>query len=168
MKDYKRKLVLGFTLIELLVVISIISLLSSVVLSSLRSAREKANDTKSKQQLSNLRAAAALYYDTTGQMTYGPAVAGNESSGSGATATIGMGCATNMFASASIRSFMLSSNYPTTANGTGRCTVTVDRKDFTASVRLSNGTYWCVDSKGVARVQSSAQGNYAGSCSELS
>lgn len=165
---YKRKFILGFTLIELLVTISIISLLSSVVLSSLRSARDKANDAKTKGQLSNLRQAAALYYDSTGQSTYGAPVSGVESAGSGSNATIGAGCATNMFADSSIRPFMLSSNYPSAAGSAGRCTVTTDRRDFAVSARLSNGTYWCVDSKGVARSRPNAQGTYSGSCSELS
>ncbi len=52
----------GFTLIELLVVISIISLLSSVVLSSLNSARSKARDALRKEDLTQVRNALALYY----------------------------------------------------------------------------------------------------------
>lgn len=51
----------GFTLIELLVVISIISLLSSVVLSSLSSAKMKARDTRRIQDLIQLRNAIEMY-----------------------------------------------------------------------------------------------------------
>ena len=55
----------GFTLIELLVVISIISLLSSVVLSSLSSARNKAKIATTKAELNQLRnAISALGIDT--------------------------------------------------------------------------------------------------------
>lgn len=61
----------GFTLIELLVVISIIALLSSVVMASLNSAREKARDAKRKQDFTQIRAALALYYDQYG--AYPPA-----------------------------------------------------------------------------------------------
>jgi prepilin-type N-terminal cleavage/methylation domain-containing protein len=52
----------GFTLIELLVVISIISLLSTVVLSSLKTARSKAVDTAIKTELINLRSQGAIYH----------------------------------------------------------------------------------------------------------
>ena len=51
----------GFTLIELLVVISIISLLSSIVLASLNSARAKARDTRRKADLNQIRLAINQY-----------------------------------------------------------------------------------------------------------
>jgi len=53
----------GFTLIELLVVIAIIGILSSVVLASLNTARDKGNDAAIKSNLANLRAQAELFYD---------------------------------------------------------------------------------------------------------
>lgn len=56
----------GFTLIELLVVISIISLLSSIVFSSLNSARMKARDSLRIQSLKEIQTALALYYDAVG------------------------------------------------------------------------------------------------------
>jgi general secretion pathway protein G len=66
----------GFTLIELLVVIAIIGVLSSVVLSSLNSARAKSRDSKRKQDLISLRTALELYrsnnnaYPSTGGAWY--------------------------------------------------------------------------------------------------
>ncbi|HEU5114196.1 MAG TPA: type II secretion system protein [Candidatus Paceibacterota bacterium] len=56
----------GFTLIELLVVISIISLLSSVVLSALNSARAKARDAKRVSEIGQLKLALEYYYDKYG------------------------------------------------------------------------------------------------------
>ena len=52
----------GFTLIELLVVISIVGLLSSVVLASLNSARQKARFAKKQAELAQLLSAVRTYY----------------------------------------------------------------------------------------------------------
>ena len=51
----------GFTLIELLVVISIIALLSSVVLSSLNTARSKSRDARRMADVKSIQAAVELY-----------------------------------------------------------------------------------------------------------
>jgi len=58
-----RKYQKGFTLIELLVVIAIIGILSSVVLASLNSAREKGANAAAKSGMDGLRAEAVLYLD---------------------------------------------------------------------------------------------------------
>ena len=53
----------GFTLIELLVVIAIISLLSSIVFASLKSARDKARVASTKSQLHQFQLALEMYYN---------------------------------------------------------------------------------------------------------
>lgn len=56
----------GFTLIELLVVIAIIGVLSSVILSSLNSARAKAQDAKRVTDVREVQKALALYASDNG------------------------------------------------------------------------------------------------------
>lgn len=56
----------GFTLIELLVVIAIISILASVVLASLNTAREKSRDAKRISDVNQIRIALELYFDDNG------------------------------------------------------------------------------------------------------
>lgn len=56
----------AFTLIELLVVIAIIGILSSIVLTNMNSARQKARDVKRVADIKQLQLALALYFDVNG------------------------------------------------------------------------------------------------------
>lgn len=55
----------GFTLIEMLVVVGIIGVLSSVLLTALGPARDKAKDARIIQQMNQVRALAETMYDGT-------------------------------------------------------------------------------------------------------
>ncbi len=62
-KFYKKGLAWGFTLIELLIVISIITILSSIVLASLNSARARGRDTKRISDIKQIQLSLQLYAD---------------------------------------------------------------------------------------------------------
>lgn len=56
----------GFTLIELLVVVTIIGILSTIVVTNLKSTRGRARDAKRMADLRQINLAMELYYDTRG------------------------------------------------------------------------------------------------------
>ncbi len=131
----------GFTLIELLVVIAIIGILSSVVLASLNSARNKGNDAKVKSQLSSLRNAAEVYYGNTGG--YGPPA---------------VHCGDGMFAdedSGMAAYTDLVNNYP---RGTSMECNSSDTEYAVEATLNTSGKYWCVDSAGNSRPEDTALG----------
>jgi prepilin-type N-terminal cleavage/methylation domain-containing protein len=63
----REKKYLGFTLIELLVTISIIGILSTLLLSNINTARERARDAQRKSDLKNIQTALRLYYNDKGK-----------------------------------------------------------------------------------------------------
>jgi len=65
--NHNKKSKEGFTLIELLVVIAIIGILSSVVLASLNTARQKSRDARRISDMGQMKLAFELYFDTNGQ-----------------------------------------------------------------------------------------------------
>lgn len=75
MKTWSLKSKQGFTLIEMLVVVAVIGILSSVVLTALGPAREKAKDTRIQEELSQVRSLAEALYDGTYKVL--PALAGD-------------------------------------------------------------------------------------------
>lgn len=57
----------AFTLIELLVVVAIIGLLSSIVMASLTTARQKGRDARRISDIKSIQLALELYYDANGE-----------------------------------------------------------------------------------------------------
>lgn len=123
----------GFTLIELLVVIAIIGILSSVVLSSLGTARAKGKDAKVKSEFSSIRSQGNLYYDEN-----------NQSFG-----TDGTTCnnATSVFDPAANNNInTLISDAQLAVGGTATCANSTSA--YVVAIPLLGGQTWCTDSTG--------------------
>ena len=126
----------GFTLIELLVVIAIIGILSSVVLASLNTARNKGADAAVKSNLANARAEAELYYDSNSNSYNGTATTPAAAGVCAAGATNGI--ADNVAAAA------------TAGGGTSSCLASATIWAASARLKSNTSSWYCVDSTGYA------------------
>ncbi len=132
----------GFTLIELLVVIAIIGILSSVVLASLTTARSRGTEAAVRNELSNMRAQAELFYSSTGN--YGTVGTAGACSGAGTLfTTSGTGLAT-LIAGLQAKSV------------TPSCAASGTPSSQWSVVAPLNGVNWCVDGTGFSGTSSSA------------
>ena len=130
----------GFTLIELLVVIAIIGVLSSVVLASLNTARNKGTDAAIHANLANVRPQAEIFYDANSSSYTGVCASG--------TGTIYAGVQAASVAAGTGSTVVVNGASQTTSTANCNASATA----WAASVKLKNGAlYACVDSTGVAK-----------------
>jgi prepilin-type N-terminal cleavage/methylation domain-containing protein len=142
--QYGLQRVGGFTLIELLVVIAIIGILSSIVLSSLNTARNKSADAAIKADLNNARSQAELFYYANNNSYNGggastdvcqaPAV-------SGVNSIAGMKAAAQNAGSAAVV-----------------CNSNANAWAMSAQLKVNTSQYWCVDSTATATVKAAGIG----------
>ena len=149
----KLNLKKGFTLIELLVVVAIIGILASVVLASLNSARAKGSDAAVKSNLDNMRAQAAIYYDTNGKYntTSGTAVTCNITSGG----TQSPSPCTALFADPTFLSGLTQAASTSGNTVYGATDTTGALYAVAATLKSVTTNAWCVDSGGKSELVTS-------------
>jgi prepilin-type N-terminal cleavage/methylation domain-containing protein len=152
----------GFTLIELLVVIAIIGILSSVVLASLNTARDRGADAAIKASINGVRAQAELAYDTAG--CYGDGNAGCAASAFGPAA-----CTTTadtLFAEPTIASAIEAA---TEQGGFNACSSSANQADYAIVVQLKSDPTkgYCIDSDGTGKEVTIASNDQAGVTAEV-
>ncbi len=156
----------GFTLIELLIAIAIIGLLTSIVIASLATAKNKNRDSAIKAQLKQIQTQAELYYDTAGAHP----TAGNGKYSSGTTSTSGTACnsgtgyTTSMFNNPAIRRQIAIVAKHDAPNSTTLCRTNGTGQLWAVSISaLAGGGSWCIDNSGKLKSGSTAQ--TSGTCS---
>lgn len=130
----------AFTLIELLVVVAVIGILTSVVMGSLNTARDKAENAAVRSNLGAARGQAELYHDVNMNSFEGVCDSG---AGIGGVKTIYQAIATSVFTTGGATV----GNGPTTQTN-GTCNDEVD--GWAAEAWLKTGGYYCVDNVGNA------------------
>jgi len=130
----------GFTLVELLVVIAIIGILTSIVVSTIKIAKDKSSDANIKGNLDSIRAQAELYYDS--------------SDNAYATTTVSdCGGDDSLFLDPTIQAAIRSAQEK--SNSFASCYASPNA--WSVSVPLVSSTgHWCVDNGGYANTISSA------------
>jgi prepilin-type N-terminal cleavage/methylation domain-containing protein len=128
----------GFTLIELLVVIAIIGILSSVVLASLNTARQKGQIAAIKSSMQSVRVQAELYYDDHSS-SYGTPVAVANS----------CGAAANMFGNDTTIAQAIT-EIEGIESTVVRCAIGQDGQSWALEKTLPDNSTWCTDSTGQA------------------
>lgn len=123
----------GFTLIELLVVIAIIGILSSVVLASLNTARDKGTDAKIQSEIRSIQVNAEIYYDNNGN-SYGTAA----------------DCNTGIFANTSNPNIKQIVDDLKVAHGTAdpQCYATTAAYAVRHQLKANSALFFCADSTG--------------------
>lgn len=130
----------GFTLIELLVVVAIIGILTSVVLGSLNTARNKSQDASVKSNLASARAQAELFHDVNYSSYEGVC---DNGAGVQGVKTIYPAVSAAVFAVGGVTV----GTGPTNLSS-GTCNDDVAR--WAAEVALITGGYYCTDNVGNA------------------
>ncbi|MCR4334266.1 MAG: type II secretion system GspH family protein [Patescibacteria group bacterium] len=125
----------GFTLIELLVVIAIIGILSSIVLASLSTARNKGRDAAVQGELSSLRSQAEIY----------------ASNNSNSFANLFTTNNTWASADANVQAILTGINTNTTTHTAGSGALVWAAQAQLPTTLGGTAAYWCVDSTGVSK-----------------